>query len=272
MNPAAECASRTYLARRRTNELKGFFGLIVFCGAAVLSVDFLDIPVERMTNMFSPLWRMLSDRLLPPDLSYVADRKVLISIVETIEMSVLGSLIGLLISLPLAWFAAWNVTPSRPYLYPLARGILVFVRAVPILMWAMVLVTIFGFGPFAGTLAIAKFTIGFAGKLMAEQLEAIDMAPIEALQATGAGKLAVFLYGALPQVKPAWAGIMIYNWDSAFRASSILGFVGAGGMGLYLRSAIQVLEYKSAMGIITVIVALVVLSEIFSHYVRGRLR
>ena len=161
-------------------------------------------------------------------------------------MSLLGALIGTIISLPLAWLGAWNVTPSRTFLYPLARTMIVVARAVPTLLWALILVTIFGFGPFAGTLALVKSTIGFAGKLMAEQVEAIDMDLVEAIRATGASELHVFFFAVLPQVWAAWLGIWIYNWDSQFRGSTILGFVGAGGIGLYLREGISILEYHGA--------------------------
>ena len=107
---------------------------------------------------------------------------------------------------------------------------------------------------------------------MAEQAEAIDMGPVEAIRATGASPLKVFLYAIVPQVKPAWAGIIIYNWDARLRSSTILGFVGAGGIGLHLREQISLLEYHAAMGIITIIVVLVIISEAISYVFRERLR
>ena len=185
-------------------------------------------------------------------------------------MSFLGAFFGTVISIFVAWFAAWNVTPNRRVLYPLGRGILVLARSVPVLIWGMLLVAILGFGPMAGVIALTLLTISFAGKLMSEQVEAIDMGPVEAMRATGAGPTRVFLYGILPQVEPAWIGIAIYNWDSIFRASTILGFVGAGGMGIFLRMNIQELEYERAMGVISLIIALVILSEVASHVLRGR--
>ena len=94
--------------------------------------------------------------------------------------------------------------------------------------------------------------------------------PSWSARATGAGPTKVFLFGVIPQVKPAWIGIAIYNWDSIFRASTILGFVGAGGLGIYLRMNIQELEYENAMGVITLIIVLVICSEVASHYLRGR--
>ncbi len=260
-----------YLGDRRTTQVWKFVALLAFLVFAVWSIDVLKIPIERVLGMFGPLGRMVSERLMPPDLAYVAQPKILRSIVETIGMSVLGSLVGTLIVMPLAWFAAWNVSPARFILYPLARIIIVIARGVPTLMWAMLLVAIFGFGPLAGTLALMKATIGFAGKLMAEQVEAIDMNRVDAIRATGANEVFVFFYGVLPQVWASWVGIFIYNWDAQFRGSTILGFVGAGGLGLYLREQLSVLEYHTAMGVITAVIVLVILSETVSHHLRHRL-
>jgi phosphonate transport system permease protein len=177
-----------------------------------------------------------------------------------------------LVTIPLAWWAAWNITPSRTILYPFARAVIVFCRSLPTLMLGLLLVAIFVFGPFAGVLALVIGTIGFAGKLMAEVAEAIDMGPVEALRSTGAGPLMVFIFAILPQVKPAWSGIIIYNWDARLRSSTILGFVGAGGIGLHLREQISILEYHAALGIITIIVVLVIISEVISHFLRQWLR
>ena len=213
---------------------------------------------------------MFFGRMMPPDMAYALQPGVLFRVVETIEMTFLGSFIGTVINLVVAWIAAWNVTPNRRYLYPLGRGILVMARSVPVLIWGMLLVAILGFGPLAGVIALTLLTISFAGKLMSEQVEAIDMGPVEAMRATGASPVKVYLFGIIPQVKPAWIGIAIYNWDSIFRASTVLGFVGAGGLGIYLRMNIQELEYENAMGVITLIICLVIVSEITSHFLRGR--
>jgi phosphonate transport system permease protein len=186
-------------------------------------------------------------------------------------MSFLGTVYGVLLAVPVAWFGAWNVTPSRTICYPFGRAALVLSRAIPPIIWAMILVVILGFGPMAGTITLVLLTLSFAGKLMSEQVEAIDMGPVEAIRATGAGEIKTFVYAVLPQVKAAWIGIIIYNWDSTFRASTILGFVGAGGLGLYLRSTTQLLDYERAMGIILVVIALVIASEILSHFARRRI-
>jgi phosphonate transport system permease protein len=271
MKQNATLAYDSYRSDERRADLWKFVGLLLFIAFAFWSVDVLKIPLERMLGMFGRLGTMISERLLPPEMAFAAEPRVVDSIIETIEMSILGAVIGTLITMPLAWFAAWNVTPSRAVLYPLARGIIVVTRGMPTLMWAMVLVAIFGFGPFAGMLALVKATIGFAGKLMAEQIEAIDMKRVEAIRATGANELDVLFYAVIPQVWANWVGIIIYNWDAQLRNSTILGFVGAGGMGLYLREQISIIEYQTAMAIIVVIIVMVVLSEAASHFLRHRL-
>ena len=262
-----------YDANRRDEMRSGlwkFVGLLLFIAFAFWSIDVLKIPIERVLGMFGRLGDMIANRLLPPEMSFAAQPRVVASIIETIEMSILGATIGTIITMPLAWFAAWNVTPSRAILYPLSRAIIVVTRGMPTLMWAMVLVAIFGFGPFAGMLALVKASIGFAGKLMAEQIEAIDMKRVEAIRATGANEIDVLFYAVIPQVWANWVGVIIYNWDAQLRNSTILGFVGAGGMGLYLREQISIIEYQTAMAIIVVIIVMVVLSETVSHHLRHK--
>lgn len=239
---------------------------------AFWTIGYFGIPIERLLGMFGPIGNMLANRVFPPDLVYASSSQILLSIVETIEMSLLGAFIGTVLAIPLAWWAAWNITPSRLILYPFARSVIVLCRSLPTLMLGLLLVAIFVFGPFAGVLALVIGTVGFAGKLMAEQTEAIDMGLVEAVRATGAGPILVFVYAILPQVKPAWTGIIIYNWDARLRSSTILGFVGAGGIGLHLRERVSLLEYHGAMGIIVLIILLVIVSETMSHFVRQWLR
>ena len=272
MTDAIQSLYRSYKADQRIVRFIKFgavLGLLVF---GFWTVRFLGIPMDRLPGMLGNLGTMLSERIFPPDLVYATQWKILASMVETIEMSLLGAFYGTVITIPLAWMAAWNITPSRTVLYPMARAIIVFCRSLPALILGMLLVTIFVFGPFAGVLALTIGTIGFAGKLMAEQAESIDMGPVEAIRATGAGPIKVFIYGILPQVRPAWIGIIIYNWDARLRGSTILGFVGAGGIGLHLRLQISNLEYHTAMGIIVLIIGLVIVSEAASHLLRERLR
>ena len=265
-------ARRDYRRFVNLRRLIKFIALLLFCIFAVWMVWYLNIPLERLSGMFGRIGTMVFNRMMPPDFDYALTENVFDSILETIEMSFLGTVYGVLLAVPVAWFGAWNVTPSRTICYPLGRAILVLSRAIPPIIWAMILVVILGFGPMAGTITLVLLTLSFAGKLMSEQVEAIDMGPVEAIRATGAGEIKTFVYAVLPQVKAAWIGIIIYNWDSTFRASTILGFVGAGGLGLYIRSTTQLLDYERTMGIILVVIVLVIASEILSHFARRRIR
>ncbi len=263
-------ARGVYAANRKAVALKVYGAVFGFVLISVISIIVLRIPIQRIGGMFGPLGRMVFQRLLPPNLGYLAEQTIVQAIFETFEMTCLGAFIGIAIAIPIAWAAAWNMTPNRYIFYPLGRAILALSRAVPTLIWAMLLVVILGFGPLAGVVALILETVGFAGKLFSEEIETIDMGPVEAIRATGANELQVFIYGVLGQVKKAWVGIIVYNWDSVFRASTVLGFVGAGGLGLYLRSTAQLMEYQKAMGIITLIIVLVLLSEITSSYLRQK--
>ena len=237
-------AREGYYSDRRAARITKLVAGIGLFALAFWSVEYLRIPIERFAEMFGRVGAWVATRLFPPDLQYAVTDQIVFSVFETIEMSLLGAAFGTVISIPVAWFAAWNVTPNRRILYPFGRGVLIVTRAVPVIIWGMLLVEILGFGPIAGTIALTLLTIGFAGKLMAEQVEAIDMGPVEALRATGANRICTFVYAVLPQVRPSWAGIIIYNWDSVFRASTVLGFVGAGGLGMFIRMQVDVLDHQ----------------------------
>lgn len=235
------------------------------------SVYYLNIPLERFMGMFGRIGDLLADRYYPPDLEYIADRDYLGSVVETIQMAYLGALFGLLIAIPLGWFAAFNVSPSKRFVYPLARLVSMACRSVHEMIWAILFVTILGFGMLPGVLALTMFCIGFAAKLFAEEIEAINMGQVEAMRAMGANKLQVFAFGVFPQIRVAFAGIAIYTWDVAFRAATVVGFVGAGGMGWYLKRNVMQIETERTAAILLSIIALVVVAEIFSAWARSRI-
>ena len=160
MADGIDALHRTFNAQRRIGRLVRFgagLGLLVF---GFWTVGFLGMPMERLLGMFGPLGAMLANRLFPPDLIYASEWKILASVVETVEMSVLGAFYGTVVTIPLACWAAWNVTPSRTVLYPLARAVIVFCRSLPTRMLGLLLVAIFVFGPFAGVLALTVGTIG----------------------------------------------------------------------------------------------------------------
>lgn len=247
-----------------------FGALLLVLVFLAYSVQYLNIPLERFLGMFGRVGNLLANRYYPADLGYIMDRDYLASVFETIQMAYLGALFGLLLSIPLAWFGSFNMSPSRRYVYPIARLITMACRAVHEMIWAILFVTILGFGMLAGVLALTMFCTGFAGKLFAEEIEAIDKGQVEAMRATGANQLQVMVYGVLPQVRVAFTGIAIYTWDVAFRAATVVGFFGAGGMGWYLkRNVLQVETHRTAAILLSIIV-LVVISEIVSAWARNR--
>ena len=235
------------------------------------SVHYLNIPLDRILGMFGRLGDVLANRYYPPDMEYIADEGYLDAIIETVQMAYLGALFGLMISIILGWFAAYNVSPSKTYIYPFARIFTMGCRSVHEMIWAILFVTILGFGLLPGVLALTMFSIGFAGKLIAEEIESIDMGEVEAIRAMGGNHLQIFVYGVFPQVRVAFTGIAIYTWDVAFRAATVVGFVGAGGMGWYLKRNVMQIETQRTAAILVSIVILVVISEFISAWARVRM-
>lgn len=207
-------------------------------------------------------------RSMPPDFSNFDT--VLWPTLETIDIAIFGTVMGLIMSLPLAVLAAANVTPSRA-LYYLSRGIIGFTRAVPDLVWALLFVTAVGLGPFPGGLALAVHSIGMMGRLFAETIEHMDMAPIDALSLTGARRMQVFTHGVLPSVLPSLLGISLYRLDENIRSSLVLGFVGAGGLGFQLLTAMNLFQYQQVSVLLIVTFVIVLAAERLSAVARERL-
>ena len=252
------------------DSLYGYAVWIIALSFLAFSMDYLNIPLERIPAMFERMGSVLATRYYPPDIGYIMDTDYLDYVVQTIQMAYLGALFGLLLSIPLGWFGSFNMTPSRRFIYPLARLFTMGFRAVHEMIWAILFVTILGYGMLAGVLALTLFCAGFAGKLFAEEIEAVDMGPVEAMRATGANLFQVVIFGVFPQVRVAFTGIAIYTWDVAFRAATVVGFVGAGGMGWYLKRSVLQIETERVAAIILSIVALVLISEAISAAARNR--
>jgi phosphonate transport system permease protein len=208
-------------------------------------------------RMWPPRWELLN-RLWPP-------------LIETIHIATLGTALALVTAVPLAFLAAGNTTPSRRFIQPIALLLIVASRSINSLIWGLLLVTIVGPGPLAGILAIALRSIGFIGKLLYEGIEEVSIKPIEALQAAGASKLQVIDYGVLPQVMPTLVAISLFRWDINIRESTVLGLVGAGGIGLLLESAMSRLAWPEVTLILMAILVTVILSEWVSAAARKRL-
>jgi len=209
----------------------------------------------------------LFGRMTPPKLTGLGD--IVAALIETIHIATLATVLALLLSLPTAYIAARNTTPNSALLW-LGRFIVVSTRSVNTIIWALLFVAVFGPGVVAGILAIAFRSIGFIGKLMGEAIEEIDKRQVEAIQATGAGRLKVVLYGIVPQVLPAFFAVAILRWDINIRESTVLGLVGAGGIGLILQSSIDLFDWQSVATILIAILGVVILGELVSGALRRR--
>jgi phosphonate transport system permease protein len=207
-------------------------------------------------------------RAMPPDFSQLPE--AVWPTLQTLDIALFGTIVGVIIAIPLALLAAANVTPSR-YAYYGARAIIGVARAVPDLVWALLFVTAVGLGPFPGGLALGVHSVGMLGRLFAETIEQMDMAPIQALELTGARRIQVFSHGIVPMLLPSLLGISLYRLDENIRSSLVLGFVGAGGIGFELLSDMNLFQYQDVSLLLIIIFVIVLGAERMSAALRERL-
>jgi len=191
-------------------------------------------------------------------------------LLESLHIATLGTVLAVLMAVPVAFLAARNVTPFAWLNYG-AKLILVSARSVNTLIWALFFVAVFGPGALAGMLAIAFHSIGFTGKLLGEALEEANRGSIEALEAAGAPWLAIAIKGYWPQVRPAFWGIVLFRWDINVRESAVLGFVGAGGVGMALDTALNLFQWERAAMILVAILVVVLVAEVATTQLRKRI-
>ena len=207
-------------------------------------------------------------RMWPPDFAYAGE--LVQPLLETIHIATIGTAITFLIAFPIAFLAARNTT-FNSITWLIGRMLLVGSRSVNTVVWGLLFVAIFGPGPVAGIWAIAFRSIGFMGKLVAEAIEEIDEGAVEAIEATGASRLQVLWFGILPQVLPVVYGTLVYRWDINIRESTVLGFVGAGGIGILLYSSINQFLWREVALTLILVFGVVLMSEYISAKVRQRI-
>jgi len=190
--------------------------------------------------------------------------------IESLTMTATSTVIGVVLAIPVGLGAARNLAPLPVYL--VCRGIIALSRTFQEVIIAILFVAMFGFGPLAGVLTLAFVTIGFLAKLLAEDIEDTDRAPIEAIRATGASWLQLVNYGIQPQVMPRLIGLSVYRLDINFRESAVIGIVGAGGVGATLNTAFDRYEYDTAAAILITIIVIVMATEYLSSVVRRRVQ
>ncbi len=208
--------------------------------------------------------------MFPPDFSPDARGRIWTGMLESIAMSIVATAIGVLISIPIAVMAAENLVPKP--VYYVGRSIVSVSRALHELVLAIITVVAVGLGPLAGVIALIIATPGFFAKLLSEELEDIDGGQADGIRAVGGSSIQVLLYGVAPQVIPRLIGLTIYRWDINIRASTIVGIVGAGGIGVTLLNSFDRYEYDFSLAIILVIIAVVMFGEIMSAVARRRVQ
>jgi phosphonate transport system permease protein len=264
--PAAVASRALPLAPRRFTALRTV-GIV--CGVAVLVWAFTGTgfsPVELaegLPNLFD-----LIGRMLPPDITIFPS--LIEPALETVRMAIVGTACAAVVSLPLGFLAARNVTP-HPAVRAVIRPILNALRTIPELIFALLFVAAVGLGPFAGVMALILGNLGFLGKIYSETLESVDPRPVDALSGLGATPAQTAWYAVVPQAVPIMASFVIYLLEINFRAATILGVVGAGGIGFELTAAIRLFQYQNMAMILITIGVCVAFFDFISAYLRKRL-
>ncbi|MFC4541135.1 phosphonate ABC transporter, permease protein PhnE [Halosolutus amylolyticus] len=226
-----------------------------------MSLQYVSTAPEQLADLFG--------RMYPPDWAYLPN--AVAPLAETIRIAVVGTIAAVIMAAPVAYITAENTTPNKAT-FLLGKLIVTVSRSVHVIIWALLFVIMFGPGALAGTVATAVRSIGFVGKLLGEEIEEIDFGQVEGIRATGASPLKLLLYGIIPQIKPALVGISVYRWDINVRAATILGFVGAGGIGVQLFEAIDSFAWRTVSALLVAILGIVLVSEGISAYARKKVR
>ncbi len=259
---------QTIRPSRSPGECLRFAGLLALAAAAyVVCLHVADVSPARLWEGLPRLGAWLA-RAWPPDLSELATLSYRAT--ETVAMGTVGTSFGVLIALPLCLLAATNVTPSRWLYYP-ARTLLNALRGINSFVFALIFVAAVGLGPFAGVLGVALHAAGSIAKLWAETIETAEPGPIEAVTMTGAGRLKTIRYALVPDVLPSLASHTLYFWEWSVRASTVLGVVGAGGIGQELKNSVDLLLFDRVFTILVLVLLMVTAIDAISAWLRRRL-
>ena len=239
---------------------------LVIAGVVVMSYNIGADPVEFVEGIPNLAIVLKEMTEVEPELFDTA----FWAMIETIEMAFIGTVVGTAIALPLSMLAARNL--NSKFVYVPIRGILAAARTFPSILWAILFVIMVGLGPFAGILAIIMYTIGFIAKLQYESIEAIDAEPVEAISSIGISKGQLIRHVVLPESAPHLLSQMLYMFDYNVRQTSILGLVGAGGIGFYIINYIKFFEYgKAAVFMLVVLITVLIIDyvsvKIRDHYI-----
>lgn len=250
----------------------GWWGTIL--GAALVATVLLvsaqgaQISPENLVKGVPYMWDFLV-RMMPPHLGFL--EKLWKPALESLYVAIWGTILGVVIALPFTFFAARNLAPNR-VVFQAMRQMLNAMRGINEIILALIFVAAIGLGPFAGVLALGVHGAGMLGKFFAEAIEDIDEGPVEAFRSAGVGRFKTIVFGILPQVLPAWLGTIFYRLETNVRQATVLGMVGAGGIGFELVSSMKLFQYQDTAMCILVILAMVLLADLFSSRVRAMIR
>jgi phosphonate transport system permease protein len=250
----------------------GWYGLFASAVAAAIVLWWTAVGAQiNAQNLINGVPYMLDfvSRMIPPNIEFL--EKLWKPALESLQVAIWGTILGVVLALPLTVFAARNLTP-HPAVYHATRQVLNVMRGINEIILALIFVAAIGLGPFAGVLALAIHGAGMLGKFFAEAIEDIEEGPIEAFRSAGVGRYKTFLFAVLPQVLPAWLGTIFYRLETNVRQSTVLGMVGAGGIGFELVSSMKLFQYQDTAMCILVILIMVLLADLVSSRVRARIR
>ncbi len=238
---------------------------------SVLSIIVIDLEINFL-QLFSESSKYFGDiinRMLPPDFSNLQNLSY--AMLETIEIAFLGTFIAIILSIPVGLLSARNLAPNY-MVFLIARIITIFFRAIPEFIIAMILVIAIGFGAIPGVLALGIHTMGFLAKFYAEDIEHINKGPVEALKSSGASKRQIISFAVIPQIIPSFIANNLYILDRNIRMATMLGIVGAGGIGYELQSSFRMFEYQKVSAIIIIIFVTIFVIDHLSSFIRSKIK
>ena len=244
-----------------------------FIFSLIAALIFVVVDLEiNFIKLFSDSTKYFGDilnRMLPPDFSNFSS--LIYAMFETIEIAFLGTFIAIVLSIPVGLFSARNLAPNY-LVFLIARIITIFFRAIPEFIIAMILVIAVGFGAIPGVLALGLHTMGFLAKFYAEDIEHVNKGPIEALKSSGASKRQIIAFAVIPQISPSFVANNLYILDRNIRMATMLGIVGAGGIGYELLSSFRMFEYQRVSAIIIIIFIAIFLIDHLSSFIRSKIK
>ena len=243
--------------------------IVLFISALIFVVKDLEVDFIKLVSDSSKYFGDILSRMLPPDFSNLSE--LIYAMFETIEIAFLGTFIAIVLSIPLGLFSARNLAPNY-FVYLVCKTIVIFFRAIPEFIIAMILVIAIGFGAMPGVLALGLHTMGFLAKFYAEDIEHINKGPIDALKSSGANKSQIISFGVIPQILPSFVANNLYILDRNVRMATMLGIVGAGGIGYELQSSFRMFEYERVSAIIILIFVAIFLIDHFSAFIRSKIK